>query len=78
MAMTHSRRRFIQQCAAVVGGATMTRAMTDGQTGADGPALTNWSGNLRYSTSSLTSASSVACCSMAWAIQPAEVKQARK
>ena len=60
MAMTHSRRRFIQQCAAVVGGATMTRAMTDGQTGASGPALTNWSGNLRYSTSSLTSASSVA------------------
>ncbi len=58
--MTHSRRQFIQQCAVVMGGATMTQAMTGTAGGAAEPPLTNWAGNLRYSTSSLTEAGSVA------------------
>ena len=59
MAMRHSRREFIQGCAAIVGGATMTQSIIDASAASQDAPLTNWAGNYRYRTSSLTSATSL-------------------
>lgn len=58
--MNTSRRRFIQGCAAVVGGSAMSHTLARGSAGgtADTP-LTNWAGNYRYSTGRLAQATSV-------------------
>jgi xylitol oxidase len=55
--MDANRRRFLRDCAAVVGGAAATHSLAR-NLAAQQP-LTNWAGNYRYSTSQLSSAASV-------------------
>ena len=58
--MNTSRRRFIQGCAAVVGGSAMSHTLALGSAaGAADTPLTNWAGNYRYSTARLAHAASV-------------------
>jgi xylitol oxidase len=56
--MNRKRRRFIQGCAALVGGSTVARAL-HAQPPAETNALVNWAGNYRYSTRRLHRATSI-------------------
>ena len=59
--MNYSRRRFVGQCAAVVGTSAVSAMI--GRTPADAAQtepLRNWAGNYRYSTNRITSATSLA------------------
>src|SRR3954462_2600809 len=59
--MTPSRRQFIRQCAAAVGGAAVVEARGRQPKGAAAnDTLVNWAGNYRYSTDRLHRASSLA------------------
>jgi xylitol oxidase len=57
--MDRSRRQFIQGCAAVVGASALAQGASGSGAGAADDPLTNWAGNLRYSTSRLTRVGSV-------------------
>jgi alditol oxidase len=57
--MNRSRRKFIQQCAAVVGTSAMTHPFSQPLSAAPDQALTNWAGNLQYSTAQLHSANTI-------------------
>jgi alditol oxidase len=58
--MNHDKRRFIQRCVALLGGATAaTRRLQAAPAAMPDDALTNWAGNYRYSTSRLQQARSV-------------------
>lgn len=57
--MDADRRRFLHDCAAVVGGAAVAQTLARTPGAAAQQPLTNWAGNYRYSTSQLFSAASV-------------------
>jgi len=58
--MNRSKRRFIERCAALLGGSAASRMVGGATAGStsDGP-LANWAGNHRYGTDRLYSARSV-------------------
>jgi xylitol oxidase len=57
--MDADRRRFLHDCAAVVGGAAVAQTLARTPGAAAQQPLTNWAGNYRYSTSDLHGAASV-------------------